>query len=107
MVRRSRIPARAHLFDDRHRVTWIIAQDPWYRVLEARQLPAGTDLMRAFLAELLRYHDEGWRLNDFSSYGASFHATKMYETKRSVSITINDPGLLGTGSRHHISSVGD
>jgi hypothetical protein len=91
MVRRSRIPARALLFDDRHRNTWIVAYDPWYGVLESRALPAGADLVRAFLVELLRYHDAGWRLNDFSSSSASFHATKLHETKRRVCITVDDP----------------
>lgn len=59
--------------------------------MEARALPVGTDLMRAFLAELLRYQDEGWRLNEFSSFSASFYATKEYQDKRYVYISTIDP----------------
>lgn len=91
MVRRNRPPVRADLFDQTKQPHWLIAKDPWRKILELRPLPPGTDLMRAFLIELLRYHDSGWRLGEFKSFGASFYVTKEYETKRYVYIASDDP----------------
>ena len=91
---RTRMPMRAELFDDRHRPTWVVATNPWRKGLEVRALPAGTDLMREYLVELLRYHDDGWRLNHFSSFSACFFATKERYDKRCVSIVLEDPGPI-------------
>lgn len=91
MVRRTQPPRRAHLFDDRNQPTWIVAENPWRKILEVRALPTGADLMRAFLIELLRYQDDGWRLNEFSSFTARFYATKEHQDKRHVYITTIDP----------------
>lgn len=91
MARRSVMLPRARLFEDCSRPAWIVAENPWHKLLEVRALPAGTDLMRTYIVELLRYHDAGWRLNDFSSFGACFYATKEREDKRHVYITTIDP----------------
>lgn len=86
-----RILARADLFDTRDKHAWLVVQTPWRSIIESRQLEAGRDLLRVFLTELLRYHDEGWRLNEFSAWSGEFFATKEGETKRCVRITCEDP----------------
>ena len=91
MGRRYTPPLRANLFEDRQYLAWVVAENPWQKVLEVRALPAGTDLMRVFIAELLRYQDDGWRLNDFSSFSSSFFCTKEHHDKRRVYITTVDP----------------
>lgn len=93
MVRRNRPPVRADLFDQTKSSHWLVAEDLWRKILELRALPPGTDLMRIFLVELLRYHDSGWRLSEFKSFGASFYATKEYEAKRYVYIASEDPSV--------------
>ena len=93
MVRRTVMPRRAQLFDDRGEAAWIVAENSWHKVLEARALPAGTDLMRAFILELLHYQDDGWRLNEFSAFSASFFASKEHEQKRYVYIALSDPAI--------------
>lgn len=110
MVRRTVMPRRARLFDDRDRPTWIVAENPWHKIMEVRALPAGTDLMRTFILELLRYQDAGWRLNEFSAFSASFYATKEYEQKRHIYIALEDPttsppprGLYGPAAEGGIS----
>lgn len=98
MVRRNRPPVRADLFRERTLATWLVAEDPWRKILERRPLPAGTDLMRVYLLELLRYHDAGWYLSEFQSFSASFYATKEHELKRYVYISLVDPASeSGTG----------
>jgi hypothetical protein len=92
MFRRRKIPARADIFDERKLPAWLVVHDAWYNVLEARALPPGTDLLRVYLVELLRYHDDGWRLSQFSAFGAYFFASKRGELKRRVFITIDHPG---------------
>ena len=77
--------------------------DPWHKVLEARALPIGADLMREFIVEALRCHDDGWRLISLSSFSVHFFATKERHEKRCVCIVLEDPatasraptGLLG------------
>jgi hypothetical protein len=81
------------LFDETNRAHWLVAEDPWRKILEMRPLPAGTDLVRTFLGELMRYHDSGWRLNEFSTFSASFYATKEYEAKRYIYIALEDPSV--------------
>jgi hypothetical protein len=96
MVRRYVAPARANLFDERRLRTWIVAEDPWQRILDVKPLEPGTDLIRVFLTELLKYHDAGWRLNEFSAYGAYFFATKEGEVKRRIYIATTDPAAPKT-----------
>lgn len=72
----------------------------WHKLLEVRPLPAGTDLMRLFILELLRYQESGWRLNEFSAFSASFYATKECHNKRYVYITPVDPATPRTPHRN-------
>lgn len=101
MGARTRMPMRAALFDDRHRPTWIVATNPWHKIEEVRALPVGTDLMREFIVEALRYHDEGWRLVELSSFSAYFFASKERYLNRCVSIVLEDPAtaLLPAGGQ--------
>lgn len=97
MFKRRTVPARADLFDERNRPCWIVAIDAWYSVREAKLLPPGTDLLRVFITELLRYHDDGWRLSRFSSHGAYFFAAKPGHLKRRIYITPDHPGPTAGG----------
>jgi hypothetical protein len=60
-------------------------------VLEARALPSGADLKRAFVAAMLEHIDAGWELGEFSSTAAVFFCTKGVE-RRMVEISPSDPG---------------
>ena len=91
ITRRRRLPPRTDLFDERKRPTWLVAHDNWNRIHEIRELPPGSDLMRAFIVELLRYHDAGWRLSEFNAFGGYFFAEKAYEDRRMVRIATEDP----------------
>jgi hypothetical protein len=91
MGRRTRSPRRAALFDDTDRPTWLVVRSPWGSIIEQTPMPPGTDLVRLFITELLRYHDNGWRLNDFSSFSGEFYASKDGEITRQVWITLRDP----------------
>ncbi len=89
--RRRGLPPRTDLFDERKRATWLVAHNNWHRIYEIRELPPGTDLMREFLVELLRYHDGGWRLSEFSAAIGYFFAEKEHEDRRMVRIATEDP----------------
>lgn len=73
---RYKMPERAHVFDESAHQVWMVAIDPWYKVVDARAIGVGADLMRTFIVELLAYHDAGWRPSDFGSKRERFFATK-------------------------------
>ena len=60
-------------------------------LLEARLLPAGTNLKRAFVAVVLEWIDAGWQLGEFSSTMGTFFCTRGIE-RRMICITPSDPG---------------
>jgi hypothetical protein len=60
-------------------------------LLEARPLPAGSDLKRTFVAAMLEWIDAGWQLGEFSSTGGVLFCTRGVE-RRMVNITASDPG---------------
>jgi hypothetical protein len=60
-------------------------------LLEARLLPPGSDLKRAFVAAMLECIDGGWKLGEFSSRGGTFFCNRSAE-RRMVCITPSDPG---------------
>jgi hypothetical protein len=91
MSRRTPHRARAEILEVSKIDCWLVVDDPWRRIIRTEKLPAGTDLMRRFLVELLDYHDKGWRLHDFSTFAAHFFASKEGELKHYVQITSADP----------------
>jgi hypothetical protein len=69
----------------------------WYTVrsmhgalLEARALPRGSDLKRAFVCAMLEWLDAGWQLGEFSSVSGTFFCTRGPE-RRMVGISPGDP----------------
>jgi len=88
--------ARRHVFDPLEP-----AREPrWYTVrnmrgalLEARLLPPGSDLKRAFVAAMLEWIDAGWALGEFGSSGGTFFCNRGSE-RRMICITPSDPGIV-------------
>jgi hypothetical protein len=70
---------------------WYVVRNMHRAVLEARALPSGADLKRAFVAAMLEHIDAGWELGEFSSTAAVFFCTKGVE-RRMVEISPSDPG---------------
>jgi hypothetical protein len=91
MGRRAASLQRADLFDDRTSQAWIVSLTMWRSIIEVRPIMPGTDLMRAYLLELMRYHDSGWRLENFTAFQSRFYVTKAGEQRREVVITTRDP----------------
>lgn len=82
--------AKADLFNPSAEMRWLIENDHSRNVRKFELLPPGTDLMRAFLTALLRYHDSGWTLHEFSAFRAEFFAHKKHE-RVLVQISSDDP----------------
>jgi hypothetical protein len=88
--------ARRHVYDPLEPTTeprWYVVRNMHQAVLEARPLPLGADLKRAFVAAILEYIDAGWRLGDFSSRSGTFFCTKDSE-RRMVEISPSNPGPI-------------
>lgn len=81
---------RAEIAKKSDLVHWLVVQDPWSRLIEARELPPGTDLLGLYIDLLAKYHREGWSLHEFKSDWARIHISKDGE-KRYVQITPEDP----------------
>jgi hypothetical protein len=81
---------RAYLFERSTEMRWLIVNDAWRNVRSFQELPPGTDLLRTFLTTLLRYHDEGWTLHEFTAFNAEFFAHKGND-KVLVQIASEDP----------------
>ncbi len=85
---------------------WYTVRNMHGALLEARQLPAGTDLKRAFVAAVLEWIDAGWHLGEFGSRGGSFFCVKGGE-RCQVAIEAADPGRhSGYGASHLAESPG-
>ena len=63
-------------------------------VVESRQLAAGADLKRAFIAAMLEWIDAGWSIPEFSSRVGVFFCTRDVD-RRQVEITPSNPGPTG------------
>lgn len=84
--------ASANISVTSNEMRWLIENDYFRNVRRFEPLPPGSDLLRAYLAALLRYHDAGWVLHDFSSYRSEFFAHKNGE-RIIVQISSEDPTL--------------
>jgi hypothetical protein len=74
---------------------WYTVQNMHGKLLEARLLPVGSDLKRAFVAAMLEWIDAGWQIKEFGSTGGLVFCTKGVE-RRQVEITPSDPGSSST-----------
>jgi hypothetical protein len=70
---------------------WYVVRNMRRTVIEARALPAGSDLKRALVAAMLEHIDAGWQLGEFSSRTGFFFCDKAGE-RRMVEISPSDPG---------------
>ena len=82
--------ASAHLWTVSTEMRWLIENDYWRNVRKYEPLPPGTDLLRAYLSALLRYHEQGWVLHEFSSHRSECFAHRNGE-RIVVQITSEDP----------------
>jgi hypothetical protein len=69
---------------------WYTVRNMHGALIEARLLPAGSDLKRAFVVAMLEHIDAGWALGEFTSAAGIFYCTKGVE-RRQVSITPTAP----------------
>jgi hypothetical protein len=69
---------------------WYTVRNMHGKLLEARRLPPGSDLKRAFVTGMLEWIDAGWQLGEFSSTGGTFFCTRGAD-RRMVSITPTSP----------------
>ena len=56
--------------------TWLVVRTMTGMVVETREIPAGADLRRLFVATLLEWMDDGWQLGEFSSVAPTFFCTR-------------------------------
>ncbi|HTW74406.1 MAG TPA: hypothetical protein VMD56_05735 [Steroidobacteraceae bacterium] len=49
---------------------WLVSRSMYGRVLGARRLEPGADLVRAFLVAVIELLDAGWQVGEFSSAAA-------------------------------------
>jgi hypothetical protein len=97
--------ARRNVFDPlepTREPRWYTVRNMHNAVLEARVLPPGADLKRAFVAAMLEWIDAGWQLGEFSSTGGVFFCTRGTE-RRMVCITPSDPGTEQTYGASHLT----
>jgi hypothetical protein len=69
---------------------WWVARSMHGAVIETREIPAGADLKRLFVASMLERMDAGWQIGEFSSSCASFFCSRGVE-RQMVSIDPTDP----------------
>jgi hypothetical protein len=69
---------------------WYVVRSMHGTVIEARQLPGGTNLKRAFLSAMIEWIDDGWTVKEFSSSAAAFFCDRSPE-RRMISIDPTDP----------------
>lgn len=69
---------------------WHVVRNMQGLVIESRELDAGADLTRAFVASMLELIDSGWQIGEFSSTSGSFFCNRGHE-RRIVSIDPNNP----------------
>ena len=53
---------------------WYTVRNTYGKLLEARQLPPGSDLKNAFITAMLEWIDAGWRLEEFSSTAGTWRS---------------------------------
>lgn len=98
---------RRALYDPFTRTTerrWLVVRDPHGAIIESRELAAGIDLKRVFIASMLEWIDAGWAVGEFSSVAAAFFCDRSAE-RRMVSIERLDPrGAARSGASHLMGS---
>jgi len=73
---------------------WLVTKNVRNSVVEARPLPAGSDLKRAFLKAMLEWIDAGWTLGEFASRSGVFIVDRGTD-RRTVMVTGEPPGARG------------
>jgi hypothetical protein len=69
---------------------WYELRNMHNALLEARLLPPGSDLKRAFVAAMLEWIDAGWQLGELSSTSGVFFCARGTK-RRMVCISPTDP----------------
>ena len=63
---------------------WLVRFDTWSRPLKVTKLPAGSDLLAAFLEEALAAHREGWVIGELTTAYGWFVARKPYPSREQI-----------------------
>jgi hypothetical protein len=79
---------------------WYAVRNMYGALLEVRELPAGADLKRVFVAAILEWMDAGWKLKEFSSRTGVFFCDRGVD-RRMVEITPTNPGRAQSGGVPH------
>ena len=91
------------------KASWLVVRNMTGAVLDSQEIAAGADLVRAFVAAMLAWLDDGWRLGEFSSTAGTFFCTRGNE-RRMVGIQSTEPGhahSAGTSGLQGCPSCGD
>jgi hypothetical protein len=78
-------------------------------VIACRQLAAGVDLKREFVAALVAWMNDGWQVGEFSSASGTFFCDRSQE-RRMISIEYADPkdaSAFGSGYFGGCPTCGD
>jgi hypothetical protein len=80
---------------------WYVVRSMHGTIIESRQLSAGTNLKRAFIAAMLDLLDNGWSIGEFSSTSGTFFCNRSPD-RRMVSIDPTDPHDVPMNSASHL-----
>jgi hypothetical protein len=89
--------------------TWLVVRTMTGMTVDTREIPAGADLRRYFVAAMLDWMDAGWTLGEFSSVTPTFFCTRGNE-RRMVTLQPMSPDSIlssGTSGLQSCPSCGD
>jgi hypothetical protein len=82
---------------------WLVVRNQHGAIVESREIAAGVDLKRLFIASMLEWIDGGWTVCEFSSASAAFFCTGVTE-RCMVAIEAEEPRGSGWSSPSHLMS---
>jgi hypothetical protein len=85
------------------RAHWLVKSDEWRNPLKIIDLPAGSDLLVAFLEEAIAVHREGWTIDNLTTkFGWFIGHRDVPRRILRVAIFDNDPRAPNPASMHAI-----
>jgi hypothetical protein len=65
---------------------WLVAYLPYGKLVSSRELRIGTDMVKTFLEAMLQYHNDGYTLQEFSSFNGEFFVVSKFGERLRVTI---------------------